>query len=104
MTLAPDDPIYALRAELAREIVRALGGIFAQYFISPRYGIARPRMSELCRGDVSRCSMEWLIRRFHRMGGRVELRIEVEDPERERRFQAAAKRRADALARGNRRV
>jgi predicted XRE-type DNA-binding protein len=76
-----DDPIYALRAQLAEEIVRALGGSFAQHFISARYGISQPRMSELCRGNVGRCSTEWLIRRVHRMGGTVRLVVELGDPE-----------------------
>lgn len=89
----PEDPIYALRAQVAREIVRALGGSFAQYFISRRYGIPQPRMSELCRGKVERCSLEWLIRRVHRMGGTVSLTIAVED-EAARSRRAAIERRA----------
>lgn len=85
MSLAPDDPSYLLRAQLAGAIVRALGGSSAQYVRSKRYGIPQPRMSELCRGKVERCSIEWLIRRVHRMGGTVSLTIELGDPEEERR-------------------
>ena len=99
MPLAPDDPVYALRAQLAREIVRALGGSFAQYFISRRYGIPQPRMSELCRGRVERCSLEWLIRRVHRMGGTVGLTISIED-EATRSRRDAQERRARAQSRG----
>jgi hypothetical protein len=87
-----DDTIHALRAQLAREIVRALGGIFAQYYISKRYGIPQQRMAELCRGKVERCSMEWLIRRIYRMGGTVSLTIELEDPEAERRRKRSQER------------
>jgi predicted XRE-type DNA-binding protein len=97
--LSRDDPIHALRAQLAGEISRALGGSFAQHFISARYGIPQPRMSELCRGKVERVSMEWLIRRVHRMGGTVRLEIELGDPEAERRLRSLA----DARARGARR-
>jgi predicted XRE-type DNA-binding protein len=92
MTLTPDDPILSLRAQLAREIVRALGGSFAQHFISARYDIPQPRMSELCRGKVERCSMEWLIRRIHRMGGTVSLTIVLGDPEQERGRREALER------------
>ena len=92
MNLDPDDPITALRAQLAREIVRALGGSFAQHFISARYGIPQPRMSELCRGKVQRCSMEWLIRRIHRMGGRVSISIVIGDLEQERRRRSIEER------------
>ena len=86
MPIRRDDPIRALRAQLAREIVRALGGSFAQHFISARYGIPQPRMSELCRGKVDRCSIEWLIRRVHRMGGTVRLAVDLGDPEAQRRL------------------
>lgn len=91
MTISPDDPIYALRAQVAREIVRSLGGWFAQHFISRRYGIPQPRMSELCRGKVGRFSLEWLIRRVHRMGGTVTLTIVLETEEERRRRAARAR-------------
>ena len=32
-------------------------------------------MSELERGMVNRCSIEWLIHRIHRMGGVVEITV-----------------------------
>ena len=92
MNFESDDPIHPLRAQLAREIVRALGGSFAQHFLSKRYGIRQPRMSELCRGQVQRCSMEWLIRRVYRMGGRVALTIELEDIETQQRRRAIERR------------
>ena len=91
MPIDRDDPIRALRAQLAGEIVRSLGGSFAQHFIAARYGIPRPRMSELCGGKVDRCSMEWLIRRIHRMGGVVVLTVDLES-EAERRRRAMVER------------
>jgi hypothetical protein len=52
-------------------------------------------MSELNRGLVDRCSMEWLIRRIHRMGGTVEMRIALGD--------AGRKWQSDRLPRSERR-
>ena len=85
MPVSHDEPILTLRLQLANEISRALGGSFAQHFISARYGIPQPRISELCRGKVDHCSIEWLIRRIHRMGGSVRLVVELGDPEAERK-------------------
>ena len=105
VNLDPDDPITALRAQLAREIVRALGGSFAQHFISARYGIPQPRMSELCRGKVQRCSIEWLIRRIHRMGGRASISIAIPDLEEERRRRSMEGRlRQQRMARESKRT
>ena len=79
MPIDPIDPIYALRQQLAEEITRALGGASSQFVIAPSYGIPQPRMSEMSRGIVGRCTMEWLIRRVYRMGGTVEVRVELGD-------------------------
>ena len=79
MPIKPDDPIYGLRQQLAAQITRALGGADSQFVIAPHYGIRQPRMSELSRGIVQRCTCEWLIRRIYRMGGRVEIRVELGD-------------------------
>lgn len=65
-----DKLIVSLRRQLAAEIVRSLGPN-SQYSIAPSYGIPQPRMSELNRGVVDRCSLEWLIRRIERLGGSV---------------------------------
>ncbi len=70
--------ILALRRQLAGEIVRSLGPKSA-YCIAPSYGIPQPRMSELERDIVGRCSLEWLIERVHRMGGRVTLSVALGD-------------------------
>ena len=76
--LAPDDPVPALRRQLAAAITRALGPQ-AQFCIAPYYDIPQARMSELGRGLVHRCSMEWLIHRVHGMGGTVTLDVSLGD-------------------------
>ena len=76
--IAPDDPIFLLRRQLAREIVRSLGPN-SQFVIAPSFGIPQPRMSELNRGLVARCSAEWLIRRIYRLGGSVSLTVTLGD-------------------------
>ena len=93
MPIDPADPIYGLRQQLAREITRSLGGADSQFVIAPYYGIPQPRMSELSRGIVDRCTVEWLIRRIYRLGGSVTLQIEVGDAHRAW-WQAMFRRRA----------
>lgn len=78
MKTQPTDGILALRRRLSGEIARAVGP-GAQQGISESYGISQPRMSELERGMVNRCSIEWLIRRIHRMGGWVEITVTLGD-------------------------
>ena len=73
-----DDVIRGIRQQLAAEIVRSLGP-GSQYAIAPSFGIAQPRMSELARGIVDRCSVEWLIRRIERMGGTVQVTVTLGD-------------------------
>jgi hypothetical protein len=82
MTVEADNLITSLRRELAREITRALGP-GAEYVKAPTFDISQPRMNELKRGLVYRCTMEWLIRRIHRMGGTVTLTITLGDVESE---------------------
>src|ERR1041385_645753 len=75
----PRDPrILALRRQLAAEIVRSLGED-SQFVVAPSYGIRQPRMSELNRGIVDRCTVEWLIRRIHVLGGTVTLSVTLGD-------------------------
>jgi hypothetical protein len=65
-----------------------------------RHGSANERDSRasslLTRGVVDRCTIEWLIRRVHRMGGSVTLSIELGDAGRawlrERFWQVRARR------------
>lgn len=82
MRSKPNDRILQLRRQLAREIVGALGP-GAQHTISASYGISQPRMSELERGIVDRCSVEWLILRIDQLGGTVEVTVTVGDVRRE---------------------
>ena len=79
MAIDPADPIYALRQQLAREISRSLGGSDT---VAAHHGIRQPRMSELNRGIVGRCTVEWLIRRIYRLGGTVTLQVELGDARR----------------------
>jgi hypothetical protein len=58
------------------------------------FGISQPRLSELSRGLVGRLSIEWLIRRIHRMGGAVTIRVAVGDLGREWRRLRFAQQRA----------
>ncbi|CAN5893287.1 hypothetical protein BH11GEM1_BH11GEM1_05210 [soil metagenome] len=78
MAKAGDKQIQDPRRQLAAEIVRSLGPN-SQYVIAPTYGIPQPRMSELNRGMVDRCRVEWLIRRIHRLGGSVTVTVTLGD-------------------------
>ena len=93
MPIQPDDPVLPLRRQLAAEIVRSLGPD-SHYVIAPHYGIRQPRMSELSRGVVDRCGVEWLIRRIHRLGGSVMLTVSLGDTAREWRRMCFLRRRA----------
>jgi predicted XRE-type DNA-binding protein len=95
MSISSDDPAYNFRVLLAQEIVRSLGPK-SQHVIAPHFGIRQPRMSELARGKVERCSMEWLIRRIYRMGGSVNLTVALGDVR--RAWSAAACRRMRGAA------
>ncbi|HSQ31953.1 MAG TPA: XRE family transcriptional regulator [Gemmatimonadaceae bacterium] len=100
MRCSPRDPVWSLRLQLAREIARALGP-GAQHTIGPSYGIPQPRMSELERGIVDRCSVEWLIRRIHRMGGSVDITVKLGDVKRawhRERFARMRARRKESSA------
>ncbi len=72
------DPIHAIKRQLAAEIARSLGPK-SQYSIAPSYGIPQPRMSELERGKVDRCTIDWLVRRIHRMGGSATVSVTLGD-------------------------
>ena len=82
-----------LRRQLAAEIVRSLGPD-SQYAVAPSCGIRQPRMSELNRGDVDRCSVEWLIRCVYRLGGTVEVSVTLGDAGRAWRVERLAALRA----------
>ena len=88
MPIKPDDPVLPLRRQLAAEIARSLGPM-AQYGLAPAFGIRQPRMSELERGVVVRCTVEWLIRRIYRMGGSVRIEVTLGDVARKRARAAA---------------
>jgi predicted XRE-type DNA-binding protein len=92
MATTSNDPVVDLRKQLASEIVRALGPK-SQHLLAPRFGIPQPRMSELSRGRVERCSVEWLIRRIHRLGGSVSVTVALGDVQREWTVRQFAERR-----------
>ena len=94
----PTNQVLALRRQLADEIVRVLGP-GAQQGMSASYGISQPRMSELERGDVHRCTLEWLVRRIHRVGGSVRLTVTLGDVRREWGRQRFSSARSPAAAR-----
>jgi predicted XRE-type DNA-binding protein len=80
--MSADDPIYAIRRQLAAEITRSLGGAGSQHVVAPHFGIRQPRMSELSRGVIDRCTIEWLIRRIHHLGGAVTVSVTLGDARR----------------------
>ncbi|MGH7637257.1 MAG: XRE family transcriptional regulator [Gemmatimonadaceae bacterium] len=69
-----DDPIPALKAALAAELVRAIDGWTPGQLIY-RMKIDQPRVSDLRRGRLERISTERLIRWLHGMGCEVEIRV-----------------------------
>lgn len=74
----PTHCILEIRRQLAAEIDRSLGP-GSQHVVAPSFGIPQPRMSELSRGVVDRCSVEWLIRCIYRLGGSVEVAVTLGD-------------------------
>jgi predicted XRE-type DNA-binding protein len=73
-----DDAMRRLRLQLAVEIVRALGPA-SQHVIAPSFGIPQLRMSELSRGRVDKCTLDWRIRVIHRLGGSVSVSVRLGD-------------------------
>jgi predicted XRE-type DNA-binding protein len=91
--MSPDEAVLVLRRQLAAEIVHSLGED-SQHDISRHFGIPQPRMSELNRGVVNRCTVEWLVRRVYRLGGSVELVVTLGDARRDWTRAASARMRA----------
>jgi predicted XRE-type DNA-binding protein len=98
MRSGEDDVIVALRLQLASEIVRSLGP-GAQHVVAWSYDIRQPQMSELGCGKVGRFSIEWLIRRIHRLGGSVEVSVSLGDARSAWRRESFARMRARRSAR-----
>jgi predicted XRE-type DNA-binding protein len=94
----PTFRILELRRQLAAEIDRSLGPM-SQHVIAPSFGIPQPRMSELSRGVVDRCSVEWLIRCIHRLGGSVEITVHLGDAGRQWRVERAARMHRESTRR-----
>ena len=98
--MAKDPQIIALRRQLAAAISRAVGE-GGQHVIAPSYGIPQPRMSELERGVVGRCTLEWLIDRIYRLGGTVRITVDVPDASRAWWVRQARRRAEERVARGD---
>ena len=96
MSHSRTDPVHEIRRQLAAEIVRSLVPM-AQHVVAPHYGIRQPRMSELNRGIVGRCTIEWLIRRIHCMGGTVCVTVTLGDAGRQWRVEALRRNRASRV-------
>ena len=69
-----DDPIPAVKAALAAELVRAIEGWTPGQLIY-RMKIDQPRVSDPRRGRLERISTERLIRWLSCMGYEVEIRV-----------------------------
>ena len=82
MPASPEDPIHIIRRQLAAEITRSFGGAQSQHVVAPYFGIRQPRMSELSRGVVDRCTIEWLIRRILHLGGALTVNVTLGDAHR----------------------
>ena len=101
MARPPSPAIMLFRRQLADELVRSLGP-GSQHVLAPHFGIAQPRMSELSRGYVGRCSVEWLIGTIHRLGGSVRIEVTLGGAAREaRRSRFAAMRARRGVAGGS---
>jgi predicted XRE-type DNA-binding protein len=67
-----DDPIPALKARAARELVVLLDG-WSQWNASELLRVHQRTISRLRAGQIERYSLEQLLRHLHRLGRAVEL-------------------------------
>jgi predicted XRE-type DNA-binding protein len=72
--IGTDDPIPALKRQLAELLVERLEG-WSQTYAAHLLGIDQPRLSNLRRGRLERFSLEQLIRFVVRVEGTVELQV-----------------------------
>jgi len=77
--LQANDPIPALKRQLAREICAVLGDT-NQHVAARRLGVDQPRMSDLLHDKLARFSLEKLIRLLRNIDRRVDLRVINEGP------------------------
>jgi predicted XRE-type DNA-binding protein len=68
------DPVPALKRELARAILDRLRGS-GQVNVAYRLGVDQPRASNLCRGRLKRFSLQQLIRFAARVDGEVTITV-----------------------------
>jgi predicted XRE-type DNA-binding protein len=74
LTIGTDDPIPALKRQLAELLVERLEG-WSQTYAAHLLGIDQPRLSNLRRGRLEQFSLEQLIRFVVRVEGTVELQV-----------------------------
>ena len=72
--MSTDDPIPALKQQLAQLLVERVEG-WSQMYAAHLLGIDQPRLSNLRRGRLERFSLEQLIRFVIRVEGTVELQV-----------------------------
>jgi predicted XRE-type DNA-binding protein len=70
-----DDPIPALKRQIARLIVGRIQG-WSQHYAADLLGTDQPRLSDLRRGRLERFSLEQLIRFVSRVEGHLEISVE----------------------------
>jgi predicted XRE-type DNA-binding protein len=71
-----DDPIPALKRQLAREIL-ALPDQIDGCIVGPVLGLDEPRLCDIQRGRLERLSLQQLVRALANVNRRVELRVVV---------------------------
>jgi predicted XRE-type DNA-binding protein len=75
VTTKADDPIPALKRQLAQLVVERIRG-WSQIYAAELLGTDQPRLSDLRRGRLDRFSLEQLIRFVSRVDGEVEITVE----------------------------
>lgn len=96
------DPVPALKAQLAREIVARLerpgAALTADFAV-----IGGPRLSNLRLSRLDRFSVQGLMRTLVRLGYEVEVTLTTPDEVRQREREAVSRQRRDALVQSRRR-
>lgn len=78
----PDADIRLAKAQLARAIKRIIvGNDWTQAFAAKSSGLGTPDMSDICRGNLGRFSLERLEKVLVALGVDIEVRIVAKHPE-----------------------
>jgi predicted XRE-type DNA-binding protein len=73
-SMSADDPIPALKRQLAQLLVERVEG-WSQTYAADLLGTDQPRLSNLRRGQLERFSLEQLVRFVARVEGIIELQV-----------------------------